>query len=225
MKAKTQKEVIFKGEKTRQEILKSSVDIASAEGLEGLTIGRLANELGLSKSGLFAHFGSKEDLQIDTVQTAAEIFVAEIVEPTEDVENGLVKLSAMLDAWISYVERSVFRGGCFFFAVSAEMDDRPGKVRDFIAELTKSWIVKLENEAKLAIRLGELQENCEVELLIFQLHGFVQEANWFYRLHSRKEAFDWARKSIHQILEINSTKQGEQVLSTIQSKNQGKKTN
>lgn len=211
MQTKRQKETVLKGEKTRQEILKTSVEIASAEGLEGLTIGRLATELGLSKSGLFAHFGSKEDLQIATVQTAAEIFVAEIVEPTEDAENGLVKLYAMLDAWISYVERSVFRGGCFFFAVSAEMDDRPGKVRDFIAELTKSWVVKLENEAKLAIRLGELEADCDVELLIFQLHGFVQEANWFYRLHNDEKAFTRARKSILQILNFSATEQGKQI--------------
>ncbi len=212
MKTARQKETGLKGEKTRQEILKTSVDIASAEGLEGLTIGRLATDLGLSKSGLFAHFGSKEDLQIATVQTAAEIFVAEIVEPTEDDENGLVKLYAMLEAWISYIERSVFRGGCFFFAVSAEMDDRPGKVRDFIAELTKSWVVKLESEAKLAIRLGELETDCDVELLIFQLHGFVQESNWFYRLHNDEKAFVRGRKSILQILKFSATEKGTEVL-------------
>lgn len=215
MKTRHQKEVILKGEKTRQEILKTSVDIASAEGLEGLTIGRLATELGLSKSGLFAHFGSKEDLQMATVQTAAEIFVAEIVEPAEVAENGLIKLYAMLDSWISYVERSVFRGGCFFFAVSAEMDDRPGKVRDFIAELTKSWVVKLENEAKLAVRLGELETDCDIELLIFQLHGFVQEANWFYRLHNDEKAFERARKSILQILKFSATEQGRAILGAI----------
>jgi hypothetical protein len=146
------------------------------------------------------------------VQTAAEIFVAEIVEPTEDDENGLVKLYAMLEAWISYIERSVFRGGCFFFAVSAEMDDRPGKVRDFIAELTKSWVVKLESEAKLAIRLGELETDCDVELLIFQLHGFVQESNWFYRLHNDEKAFVRGRKSILQILKFSATEKGTEVL-------------
>ena len=203
---------IQKGAKTRQEILKSSVDISSIEGLEGLTIGRLAQDSGLSKSGLFAHFGSKEDLQIATVQAAAEIFIAEIIVPTEETENGLVKLYAMLDAWIEYVEKSIFRGGCFFFAVSAEMDDRPGKVRDLIADLTKSWIIRLENEAKLAVRLGELQKDCEVELLIFQLHGFVQEANWFYRLHNQEKAFDWVRKSIRQTLDIYATELGKSIL-------------
>ncbi|MEZ5425918.1 MAG: TetR/AcrR family transcriptional regulator [Pyrinomonadaceae bacterium] len=211
------KEAVLKGEKTRQEILKTSVDIASAEGLEGLSIGKLANEIGLSKSGLFAHFGSKEDLQIAAVQTAAEIFVAEIIKPTEDSENGLIKLYAMLDAWISYIERSIFRGGCFFFAVSAEMDDRPGKVRDLVAELTKSWVMKLESEAKLAVRLGELGNDRDVELLIFQVHGFVQEANWFYRLHEDKRAFEKARLSILQTLETFATESGKQILLEIKN--------
>lgn len=215
MKTKIQKEPNLKGEKTRREILKISVDIASAEGLEGLTIGRLANELEMSKSGLFAHFGSKEDLQIATVNTAAEIFVEEIVKPTDDAENGLFKLYAMLNAWISYVERSVFRGGCFFFAVSAEMDDRPGNVRDLIVELTKSWVVKLENEAKLAVRLGELREDCDNELLIFQLHGFVQESNWFYRLHGDERAFEKSRLAILRTLESFVTENGNQVLTKI----------
>lgn len=210
--------MVRKGAKTRQKILESSVDIASAEGLKDLTIGKLAQDLGLSKSGLFAHFGSKEDLQIATVQTAAEVFIAEIVVPTEGAENGLVKLFAMLDAWIEYVEKSIFRGGCFFFAVSAEMDDSPGKVRDLIAELTISWVIKLENEAKLAIRLGELQKDCEVERLIFQLHGFVQEANWFYRLHEKAKAFDWARRSILEALEFNSTDLGRSILEHIKGK-------
>lgn len=218
MKTNLQTEVIQKGAKTRQKILEFSVDVASAGGLEDLTIGRLAQDLGLSKSGLFAHFGSKEDLQMATVQAAAEVFITEIIVPTEDTENGLVRLYAMLDGWIEYVEKSIFRGGCFFFAVSAEMDDRPGKVRDLVAELTQSWVIKLENEAKLAIRLGELQNDCEVDLLIFQLHGFVQEANWFYRLHDQARAFDWARRSIRQVLKINATESGKLTLRGIRGK-------
>ncbi len=216
MNTQTQTQTKLKGEKTRREILKISVDTASTEGLEGLTIGRLANELEMSKSGLFAHFGSKEDLQIATVEAAAEIFVGEIIVPTENMEHGLVKLFAMLDAWISYVERSVFRGGCFFFAVSAEMDDRPGRVRDLIANLTKSWVVKLESEAKLAVRLGELREDCDDELLIFQLHGFVQESNWFYRLHEDDRAFEKARLAILRTLKSYSTANGTQILNKLE---------
>ena len=95
------------------------------------------------------------------------------------------------------------------------MDDRPGKVRDFIAELTKSWVVKLESETKLAVRLGELENDCDIELLVFQLHGFVQEANWFYRLHNDENAFTRARKSILQILKFSATEQGKQILGAV----------
>ena len=206
--AEKSNKLLERGEETRRTILNASVDIASAEGLEGLTIGRLAKDLGMSKSGLFAHFGSKEDLQIATVDIAREIFVEEIVLPIVEMENGLEKLIAMLENWISYVERNVFRGGCFFFAVSAEMDDRPGKVRDIVAEITKAWVIALEDETRGAMDLSELENSTDVELLVFQVHGFVQEANWFYRLHEDKKAFDRARKSILQSLKFNATEKG-----------------
>ena len=206
---------ILKGERTRQEILGTTVDIASADGLQGLTIGKLAADLKMSKSGLYAHFGSKEQLQLSTVEAASEIFIHEIIEPTKDAENGLVKLCAMLEAWISYVERSVFKGGCFFFAASAEMDDRPGRVRDLIAQLTLEWIRLLEKEAGLAVRLGELKTTCDVELLVFQLHGSVQEANWFYRLHEDETAFTKTRKSVLQCIELRATASGRAILEQI----------
>jgi AcrR family transcriptional regulator len=208
----TPNKLLERGQNTRRGILSKSVDIASAEGLEGLTIGRLAKDLKMSKSGLFAHFGSKEDLQLATIDTAREIFVEEIVLPIIEMESGLEKLLAMLENWISYVERSVFRGGCFFFAVSAEMDDRPGKVRDFVAEITNAWVIALEDEIKEAIDLGELKESSDIKLLVFQLHGFVQEANWFYRLHEETESFERARQSILQSLQFNATEKGLGVL-------------
>src|SRR5215471_17440185 len=126
--------------KTRQEILRIAVDIASAEGLEGLSIGRLASELQMSKTGIFAHFGSKEQLQLATVDVAKQVFVEQIVQPALKHARGKVRLVAMLENWIGYVERIVFRGGCFFAAASAEFDSRPGAVRDVIANLTKAWL-------------------------------------------------------------------------------------
>lgn len=203
---------VLRGERTRREILKTSVDIASAEGLQGLTIGRLASELGMSKSGLFAHFGSKEDLQLATIDTARRDFVAEVISPTEDAEPGLAKLLSMMEAWITSVERIQYRGGCFFFAAAAEVDDRPGEVRNFLAKLTGDWVRTLQKEAKLAIRLGELEESCDVELLAFQLHGFVQEANWFRRLHDDENAFNRARASVVQVLAFHTTEKGRQVM-------------
>lgn len=197
---------------TRREILETCVDIASAEGLNGLTIGRLAGELNMSKSGLFAHFGSKEDLQIATLETASRIFVTEVVEPTANIEHGLPRLTAFLDAWINSLANTRNRGGCFFYAVSAEMDDRPGKVREFVAKLTREWIDALTREMKLAIRLGELKKSCDAELLVFQLHGFVQEGNWFRRLHKNNGAFRMTRESVYRSLELQATVSGKAIL-------------
>ncbi|MCI0488606.1 MAG: TetR/AcrR family transcriptional regulator [Blastocatellia bacterium] len=202
-----------RGEKTRQEILKVAMDIASAEGLEGLTIGRLAQELNMSKSGLFAHFGSKEELQLATIDTARAVFVTEVVEPSFPAERGLARLEAMLEAWLSYVERSVFRGGCFFFAVSAEMDDRPGSVRDLVAELTKAWLDAIEEEIGQAQAAGQLNPKADVALLAFQLHAFVQEANWSFRLHDDQQAFAHARAAIRQCLTMAATAAGQRALS------------
>src|SRR5215471_353123 len=123
--------------KTRREILRTAMDVASAEGLEGLSIGRLATELEMSKTGIFAHFGSKEQLQLATVDAAKQVFLEQIVQPALKHARGKARLMAMLENWIGYVERIVFRGGCFFAAASAEFDSRPGAVRDVIANLTK----------------------------------------------------------------------------------------
>ncbi|MGD9630950.1 MAG: TetR/AcrR family transcriptional regulator [Pyrinomonadaceae bacterium] len=205
----------YRGERTRQEILRTSIDIASADGLEGLTIGRLANELQMSKSGLFAHFGSKEDLQIATLEAASRLFVAEVIKPAEHIEHGLARLLALLDAWISSVDNTCNRGGCFFYAVSAEMDDRPGKVRELISKLTRQWIDALTKEMKLAIRLGELNKNCDAELVVFQLHGFVQEGNWFRRLHKSNRAFQMTRESVYRVLEGQATPAGKAILSKV----------
>lgn len=204
-----------RGERTRQEILRTSIDIASADGLEGLTIGRLANELQMSKSGLFAHFGSKEDLQIATLEAASRMFVAEVIKPAEHIEHGLARLLALLDAWISSVDNTCNRGGCFFYAVSAEMDDRPGKVRELISKLTRQWIDALTKEMKLAIRLGELNKNCDAELVVFQLHGFVQEGNWFRRLHKSNRAFQMTRESVYRVLEGQATPAGKAILAKL----------
>jgi len=114
------------GKQTHQTILRTAVDVASVEGLEGLSIGRLATELGMSKSGLFAHFGSKEELQLAAIDTAVEIYATEVVQPAMAVEPGLARLQALMEAWLSYGERKVFRGGCFFAAIAVEFDGRPG---------------------------------------------------------------------------------------------------
>jgi AcrR family transcriptional regulator len=182
--------------RTRVEILGVAVDLASAEGLEGLSIGRLAAELRMSKTGIFAHFGSKEQLQLATVGAAKEIFLEQIVKPSLDSPRGLPRLKTMLESWLGYVERIVFRGGCFFAAASAEFDSRPGKVRDEIASLTKAWLMALEAEAAFARKQKQIKASVVPTQLAFELHAYVQEANWAFKLFDDKSAFPRARRAI-----------------------------
>ena len=185
-----------RGAKTKDEILQAAVQLASAEGLEGLTIGGLADELHMSKSGLFAHFGSKEELQLAVVGKARDIFVREVVDPAFKTERGLVRLLAMLDSWLDYVGRSVFRGGCFFMASAIEFDSRPGQVRDLIADLSRSWLDAIETEARHAQALGQLDARVDTAQLAFELHALGHAANWYYNIFQDRRAFDQARTGI-----------------------------
>ena len=182
--------------RTRNDILSVAADIASAEGLEGLSIGRLANELGMSKTGIFAHFGSKQQLQLATVDSARQIFLEKVVQPALRHDRGASRLAAMLESWLAYVEQIVFRGGCFFAAASAEFDSRPGPVRDQIAKLTKSWLIGLQQETAVAVSNKEFRSSIDPAQFAFELHAFVQEANWAFKLFNDKFAFTRARRAI-----------------------------
>lgn len=185
-----------KAARTRQEILAVAADIASAEGLEGLSIGRLAVELKMSKTGIFAHFGSKEELQLATVNRAKEVFLDHVVKPALAETRGLMRLKAMLTSWLNYVEQSVFRGGCFFAAASLEFDSRPGRVRDDVAALTKAWMDALRNEIAYAKAQKEIAPGTIPAQLAFELHAYVQEANWAHKLFGGSKAFSRARAAI-----------------------------
>src|SRR5260370_11636987 len=131
--------------RTRRLILRVAMDIASAEGLEGLSVGRLASEMKMSKTGVFSHFGSKRELQLATVEAAKQVFLERVVQPALEEPRGTPRLTAMLHKWLDYVQKIVFRGGCFFAAASAEFDSRPGAVRNQIASLTKASLVGLDD--------------------------------------------------------------------------------
>ena len=185
-----------KGEETRAAILDTAVDLASAEGLEGLTIGRLAKTLNMSKSGLFGHFGSKEDLQLATVRAARRIFIREVILPTQESAVGLPRLWALCDAWLSYLERGVFRGGCFFFAVSAEFDNRPGAVRDAIAANMHEWLDYLAQLVGDAQERGEITTDLDPNQIAFELHAYHLNANWTMQLFGDEQAANRARLAI-----------------------------
>ena len=183
--------VTQKGSETRASILGRAVDVASVEGLEGLTIGRLAAELRMSKSGLFAHFGSKQELQLATVAAAAERFRGAVIEPALAVPDGAPRLRAMAENYLEQLQG--YSGGCFFAATSVEYDDRPGPVRDAISTSLGAWLGELERQAQLA---GA--EN--PERFAFELYSLAMGANARYRLSGEREVFDFAREAIDRLL-------------------------
>ncbi len=188
------------GERRRKQILAAAMDVGSAEGLAGLSLARLADEIGMSKSGLFAHFGSKETLQLAAINAAAAEFEGAVLSSVGETEPGLARLRALLGAWIDYVESLEFRGGCFFFATSAEFGSRPGPVRERLAALNRTWLQELERQARVAVRQHELRADARPEQLAFQLHALVQEANWAQQLLDDGDAFAKARNTIERTL-------------------------
>ena len=196
------------GERTRKAILETAVHIASAEGLEGLTIGRLALELSMSKSGLFAHFGSKEELQVATVEAARAIFIREVINPAFEATQGLLRLWRLCDIWLAYVQSGVFRGGCFFAAVAAEFDSRPGPVRDRIAEIMKEWLSTLRNAIVEAQKAGHLIEEIDATQLAFEFNSLELGANWSFQLYGDPRAFRRAREAILERLNRYATAAG-----------------
>jgi AcrR family transcriptional regulator len=202
------------GQRTRHAILETAVHIASAEGLEGLTIGRLALELSMSKSGLFAHFGSKEELQIATVETARSIFINEVIKPAFAASEGLVRLRTLCDTWLGYVQNGIFRGGCFFAAAAAEFDSRPGVVRDRIAEIMKEWLATLQRAIMEAQNAGQLKSDVDATQLAFEFNSLELGANWEYQLYGESRSFSRAREAIHQRLAAYATAAGRRLLAT-----------
>jgi AcrR family transcriptional regulator len=201
------------GERTRKAILEAAVHIASAEGLEGLTIGRLALELSMSKSGLFAHFGSKEDLQVATVEAARAIFIKEVIRPAFEAAQGMARLWKLCDIWLAYVQSGVFRGGCFFAAAAAEFDGRPGPVRDRIAEIMKEWLTTLRNAIIEAQKAGQLAADIDATQLAFEFNSLELGANWAFQLYGDGRAFTRAREAIRERLLRYATTAGSQLVS------------
>ena len=190
-----------KGQRTRNSILEVAAALATEEGLDPLSIGRLAEATQMSKSGLFAHFGSKEDLQLATVDHAAKLFVAEVIDPARRAPKGLARIWALCDHMVGYAERQVFPGGCFFAATSFEFNNRPGPVRDRIEEMIRSWLSYLEHAVEQAQEAGELDAKVSAREIAFQLDAFAQASNAQYQLFRDPQVFDDARRAIQERLE------------------------
>jgi AcrR family transcriptional regulator len=172
------------------------MDTASVKGLSGLSIGDLATRLGMSKSGLFRHFGAKEQLQLATADAALDIFEQEVVTPAMAAAPGVDRLRALMHRWVGYLEGDVFPGGCFFAAASADVDSQPGPVRDRIAGIGRAAIDAIAGEVEAAQRLGQLRANIDPWQLAFEVHAYALEANWARLLLDDDGAGDRARTAI-----------------------------
>ncbi|HEY9759196.1 MAG TPA: TetR/AcrR family transcriptional regulator [Oculatellaceae cyanobacterium] len=170
------------GEQTRQLILQAAVQMASREGLESLSIGKLAAELNMSKSGLFAHFKSKEDLQISTIAEACSLFNEEVLYPALAVEKGVKRLWKLCKGWLRYGDREASHGGCFFTNVASEYDGRSGPVRDVVAQTMQDWLQCMQRLLKQAQDTGELRKDADVEQLAFEFNALFFGASLAFQL-------------------------------------------
>jgi AcrR family transcriptional regulator len=201
------------GARTRQAILATAADAASVNGLDGLTVGRLAAELSMSKSGLFAHFGSKQDLQLATIEEARQRYVREVIAPALAANPGVRRLHALCESFLSYLERGVFPGGCFFASAMAEFDAKAqGPVRDRIAECQAQWMDTLERAADDAQVAGELQTSADPQQLAFELEAALLSANWYYHLYHDPAYLERASRAVRDRLTSQATRAGLRVL-------------
>lgn len=185
------------GERTRHAILHQAVSLATVDGLEGLSIGNLAAALAMSKSGIYAHFGSKEELQLATVETAERIFDEEIVQPALAAEAGLAQLVALCDAYFGYLSRRTFPGGCFFAGAVLEMGTRSGPVKDRVAAFQSRVTAMIRQLVVTAIERRELPADEDPDGLTFELNGMFLAANAAFVLHQDEAAIEMARIVVH----------------------------
>lgn len=189
------------GERTHSAILEVATRVASVEGLHGLTIGRLAEALGVSKSGLYAHFGSKEQLQLETVAAAQAIFHHEVMRPALEAPKGLPRVEILCEAYLSYVEREVFPGGCFFAALLAEMDARSGVLHDQVVNGERAWQHGFVAQIREAKRRDEIGPEADAEQLAFALRGCLELANYHFVLFRDPKVLALARRTIADTLD------------------------
>jgi AcrR family transcriptional regulator len=185
---------------TRAAVTEAAVDRASVEGLEGLTIGGLAGEVEMRKSSVFSLFGSRQELQLATLDAAIEQFKDEVWGPVADERPGLTRLLALCDSWLSYHEREVMPGGCFLTTATIEFDARPGPLRDAVAETMDMWLGALQREVSLAVDAGELPSDTDPADVAFQLNALAAAASYGFQLNRDPEVFARARRSMRRAL-------------------------
>jgi AcrR family transcriptional regulator len=184
------------GERSHRAILDAAARLATLEGLDGISFARVADEIGMSKSGLFSHFASKQDLQLATVATAEAIYTAEVIEPALQAPEGLQRVEQLCERYLSYVVRGVFPGGCFFASTAAEFDSRGGPVRDRVRAVLAGWDQLLDANLREAQLRGQVAQDVDIGQLIFELNALLHEANGHFLLFRETAGVDRARTAI-----------------------------
>lgn len=192
-----------KGAATRELILDRAYGIACREGLEGLSIGGLAGEVGMSKSGVFAHFGSREDLQLAVLDNAGRRFVEHVMVPALAAPRGVARLRALMDRWFDWA-RHRDDGGCIFLAAANEYDDRPGPLRDRVIAQMERWRSELARAATLAIQTGELAPGTDVEQLAFELYALALVVHHDAGLRGYDVAYERGMRAFDRLVDANS---------------------
>jgi AcrR family transcriptional regulator len=190
----------LKGQSSRSTILLTATKLVTTKGLAGLSIGELAAEVGMSKSGLYAHFKSKEELELATIEMAAVIFDGEVLQPAMQAPAGIERLQALVNSFISHLERRVFPGGCFFSAVAAELDTRPGLARDRVVEVLGNWLALLKQCILEAQDLKEIDPNAEVAQAVFEIEAMLLAANLLFVMMNDPIHLAQGRKGVENIL-------------------------
>jgi AcrR family transcriptional regulator len=188
------------GERSRGAILDEAAQLSTVEGIGGLTLSRLADSVGMSKSGLFAHFGSKEELQLATIERADEIFHSQVLEPAESATDGLDRLRRLLDGYLRYVQAGTFPGGCFFATVLVEVSMQPGAVRDRLLVFLQDWLGRLESAIRDAQKEGTIVKGEDAAQLAFELESSLLLANTQFTVMQSAEPIERARRSIERRL-------------------------
>ena len=188
------------GERTRSAILRAAASLATVDGLEGLSIGNLAAAIGISKSGLYAHFGSKQELQLATVEEAGRIFAEEVVQPALAAPPGLAQLVAVCEAFFDHLQRRTFPGGCFFASAALEMGTRPGPVKERVAAFQSGFVALIRGFAATALEQNELPAGEDPDQLAFELNGIILAADTNFVLHGDAAVLDLARQIVHRRL-------------------------
>lgn len=189
-----------KGETSRTTILLAAARLATLKGLDGLSIGDLAAEVGMSKSGLYAHFKSKEELELATIEMAADIFGREVLCPAMEVPAGTHRLRALIESFLTHLERRVFPGGCFFAAVAMELSKRPGVPRDRVVEIQQKWLSLLKQCFVDAEANGEIASGVDVAQAVFETQAMLLTANFFFVMTGDTAPLAQARQGVDHVL-------------------------